>query len=224
MGKLRLRRSGARGLGRLGCPSTTRHRPWDGVAAQGVSIVNPLAIKSFSQSELSRTKTDKADASLIARYRTTMKPSLWHPPSKTERTLRQLARRRMAWSGTSVSQSWLSRRGNVRLRKILYMPAIVAMRVNSGYGAFCRASASQGQEGQANHYSGHASPTRRRLRRAQVRTALRRRSSLEDPPRSTRLRGRPRLTFVTESSTARASRSAQDDAHGAAPRNPTIKM
>jgi transposase len=32
-----------------------------------VSIVNPLAIKSFGQSELSRTKTDKADAALIAR-------------------------------------------------------------------------------------------------------------------------------------------------------------
>ena len=38
--------------------------------AQGhvVSIVNPLAIKSFGQSELSRTKTDKADAALIARF------------------------------------------------------------------------------------------------------------------------------------------------------------
>ena len=31
-----------------------------------VSIVNALAIKSFGQSELSRTKTDKADAALIA--------------------------------------------------------------------------------------------------------------------------------------------------------------
>jgi transposase len=30
-----------------------------------VSIVNALAIKSFGQCELSRTKTDKADAALI---------------------------------------------------------------------------------------------------------------------------------------------------------------
>lgn len=37
-----------------------------------MSIVNPLAIKSFGQSELSRTKTDKADAALIARFCITM--------------------------------------------------------------------------------------------------------------------------------------------------------
>ncbi len=195
-----------------------------------VSLVNPLAVKAFGQSELSRTKTDKADAALIARFCAAMHPALWQPPSFTDRRLQQLARRRMALdemrtqeknrlegpgvsevadsiettlaflnekveeideqireliegdptlrgrrdllesipgvgerlavtllgeipnitefrsgkalsafvglcprefrSGTSVSSSWLSRRGNARVRRILYMPAVVAMRFN----------------------------------------------------------------------------------------------
>lgn len=36
-------------------------------AGHQVSIVNPARIKGFAQGELSRTKTDKADAALIAR-------------------------------------------------------------------------------------------------------------------------------------------------------------
>ncbi len=60
-----------------------------------VSIVNPTAIKGFGQSELSRTKTDKADAALIARYCLAMKPRLWEPPSPSERRLQRLGRRRV---------------------------------------------------------------------------------------------------------------------------------
>lgn len=59
-----------------------------------VSIVNAFAIKSFGQSELSRTKTDKADADLIARFAAAMKPEPWVPPSPAERELRELVRRR----------------------------------------------------------------------------------------------------------------------------------
>src|SRR5271163_256075 len=55
-----------------------------------VSIVNPSAIKAFGQSELSRTKTDKADAALIARYCTFMKPRLWEPPSPSQQRLQRL--------------------------------------------------------------------------------------------------------------------------------------
>jgi len=61
-----------------------------------VSVVNPSTIKSFGQSELSRTKTDKADAALIARYCTAMKPRLWAPPSPSQRRLQRLGRRRVA--------------------------------------------------------------------------------------------------------------------------------
>lgn len=44
-----------------------------------VSVVNPLVIKRFSQMKLSRTKTDKADACLIAEYARLHEPSQWQP-------------------------------------------------------------------------------------------------------------------------------------------------
>jgi transposase len=201
-----------------------------------VSIVNPTAIKGFGQSELSRTKTDKADAALIARYCTAMKPRLWEPPSPSQRRLQRLGRRRVALiemrvqeenrlqapgveevrasieatiaflnrqideidteiagtinqdptlrakreilesipgigervaatllgelpnltefrnskavaafvglcprefrSGTSVAASWVSKAGNAHVRRVLYMPAIIAMRCNPVLVAF----------------------------------------------------------------------------------------
>jgi transposase len=58
-----------------------------------VSIVNPARIKGFAQSELLRTKTDKIDAALIARFCLAMKPIPWVPPSLEIRTLRALVRR-----------------------------------------------------------------------------------------------------------------------------------
>lgn len=211
-----------------------------------VSLVNPLAIKAFGQSELSRTKTDKADAELIARFCAAMRPEPWSPPSPSQRRLQQLARRRMALddmrtqeknrlegpgvseiadsiettlafldeqieqideqmreliegdpslkgrrdllesipgigerlavtllgeipnidefrngkalaafvglcprefrSGTSVSSSWLSRRGNARVRRILYMPAI-AIRCNPLIRAFAQRLQLAGKRG-----------------------------------------------------------------------------
>ncbi len=45
-----------------------------------VSVVNPLVIKRFSQMKLSRAKTDKADACLIAEYGRLHQPALWQPP------------------------------------------------------------------------------------------------------------------------------------------------
>src|SRR5512136_1170636 len=58
-----------------------------------VSIVNPARIKGFGQSELVRTKTDKLDAALIARFCLAMKPGAWIPPSPEIRSLRALVRR-----------------------------------------------------------------------------------------------------------------------------------
>lgn len=70
-----------------------------------VSIVNPSTIKAFGQSELSRTKTDKADAALIARYCSAMKPRLWQPPSPSQRRLQRLGRRRVALIEMRVQES-----------------------------------------------------------------------------------------------------------------------
>ncbi len=58
-----------------------------------VSVVNPARIKGFAQSELIRSKTDKVDASLIARFCVSMNPSLWTPDPMETRELRSLVRR-----------------------------------------------------------------------------------------------------------------------------------
>lgn len=45
-----------------------------------VSVVNPLAIKRFSQMLMRSTKTDKADAQVIQKYAIVNPPCLWTPP------------------------------------------------------------------------------------------------------------------------------------------------
>jgi len=62
-------------------------------AGHVVSVVNPVKIKGFAQSELSRTKTDKADAALIARFCRAMKPEAWEPPAPELKKLQALVRR-----------------------------------------------------------------------------------------------------------------------------------
>jgi len=58
-----------------------------------VSVVNPAIIKAFASTEMSRTKTDKADASLIARYCQKHKPAVWTPPPPEISELQALVRR-----------------------------------------------------------------------------------------------------------------------------------
>jgi len=58
-----------------------------------VSLVNPARIKGFARSELLRTKTDKQDASLIARFCQAVNPSLWEPEPRSVRELKALVRR-----------------------------------------------------------------------------------------------------------------------------------
>ncbi len=53
-----------------------------------ISIVNPARIKGFAQSELLRSKTDKVDAGLIARFCAAMDPEQWHPQPVEIRELR----------------------------------------------------------------------------------------------------------------------------------------
>jgi transposase len=62
-------------------------------AGQKVSIVNPARIKGFAQSELLRTKNDKVDAGVIARFCHTMRPHPWVPLPPEIRTLQALVRR-----------------------------------------------------------------------------------------------------------------------------------
>ncbi len=62
-------------------------------AGYEVSIVNPLRIKGFAQSELQRTKSDRQDAALIARFARAMVPRPWTPDAKSIRQLRAMVRR-----------------------------------------------------------------------------------------------------------------------------------
>lgn len=65
-------------------------------AGHVVSVTNPFQIKSFGESVLSRTKTDKADARLIARFCEAVHPIIWQPDPPEIRTLQALGRRRDA--------------------------------------------------------------------------------------------------------------------------------
>jgi len=58
-----------------------------------VSVVNPAAIKAFAQSRLSRTKTDRVDAELIARFGLAQAPPRWTPLPPEVRELQALVRR-----------------------------------------------------------------------------------------------------------------------------------
>ena len=65
-------------------------------AGHVVSVTNPFQIKSFGESVLSRTKTDKADARLIARFCEAVHPIAWQPDPPEIRKLQALGRRRDA--------------------------------------------------------------------------------------------------------------------------------
>lgn len=57
-----------------------------------ISVVNPARIKFYGQSKLSRTKTDKADARLIADFAMHNDVSLWVPKSPARAKLQELTR------------------------------------------------------------------------------------------------------------------------------------
>lgn len=59
-----------------------------------VSVVNPLRIQRYAESRLRRTKTDKADAILIAEFCDKEHPGPWKPLPEEVEALRELVRRR----------------------------------------------------------------------------------------------------------------------------------
>lgn len=58
-----------------------------------VSLVNPAATRAFAAAQLSRTKTDRVDAALIARFCHAQQPLGWMPPAPEVRELQALVRR-----------------------------------------------------------------------------------------------------------------------------------
>ncbi len=55
-----------------------------------VSVVNPLMIKAFGKSKLIRTKTDAADALLIAKFAQVNELRLWNPPNQIQQEIKEL--------------------------------------------------------------------------------------------------------------------------------------
>jgi transposase len=62
-------------------------------AGHRVSLVNPAQVRAFGQSQLKRTKTDKADALMIARFCAMHEPPAWSPCAPELRELQALVRR-----------------------------------------------------------------------------------------------------------------------------------
>lgn len=58
-----------------------------------VSVTNPAQIKAFAASRMARTKTDKADAKLIATFCAERRPEAWQAPPAAEQLLRALVLR-----------------------------------------------------------------------------------------------------------------------------------
>lgn len=57
-----------------------------------VSLVNPARVKAFAACQLSRQKTDKVDAHLIAQFCLSQNPEVWKAPSAELRALKSLVR------------------------------------------------------------------------------------------------------------------------------------
>jgi transposase len=58
-----------------------------------VSILNPAVLKAFRHSTLTRTKNDRTDARLLARYAALHQPAAWSPPAPEHQELQALSRR-----------------------------------------------------------------------------------------------------------------------------------
>lgn len=58
-----------------------------------VSVLNPLAVARYGESQLRRAKTDPVDAGVIADFLRTQAPLLWQPPPPEARVLQALVRR-----------------------------------------------------------------------------------------------------------------------------------
>src|SRR2546421_2549109 len=80
-------------------------------AGYTVSIVNPLRIKRYGQSELLRIKSDKSDAALLARFCLTQHPDPWTPPPLERRQLQELVRGRQALQHLHQQQLTRQHRG-----------------------------------------------------------------------------------------------------------------
>ena len=72
---------------------------WLHDAGHVVSVVNPAIIHAFAGTQLARSKTDRIDAELIARFTALHQPPAWTPPAREIRQLQAFVRRLDALQG-----------------------------------------------------------------------------------------------------------------------------
>lgn len=77
---------------------------WLHDAGYVVSVVNPAIIHAYARTHLTRSKTDRIDAELIARFTATQHPSAWTPPAPEIRALQALVRRLDALHGMRTQE------------------------------------------------------------------------------------------------------------------------
>jgi transposase len=70
-----------------------------------VSVVNPMRVKRFIETQGTRNKTDSSDAKSLARFCQTMHPERWEAPSVGVRTLQALVARLDALQEMRLSES-----------------------------------------------------------------------------------------------------------------------
>ena len=70
-----------------------------------VSVVNPTIIHAYARTQLARSKTDRLDAELIARFTATQQPPAWTPPARELRELQALVRRLDALQGMRTQEA-----------------------------------------------------------------------------------------------------------------------
>lgn len=91
-----------------------------------VSVVNPVQIKGFAKSELSRSKTDPIDAGIIARFCMAMKPRPWQPPSPEVMGLRAWMHRLWALEEMRQMEANRLKAGNVPSAVVPSLEALIA--------------------------------------------------------------------------------------------------
>jgi transposase len=77
---------------------------WLHDAGHVVSVVNPSVIHAYARTQLARSKTDRIDAELIARFTASHQPAPWTPPALEIRQLQALVRRLDALQGMRTQE------------------------------------------------------------------------------------------------------------------------
>jgi transposase len=78
---------------------------WLHDAGHVVSVINPAIIHAYARTQLARSKTDRIDAELIARFTATQHPPAWTPPAPEIRQLQALVRRLDALQGMRTQET-----------------------------------------------------------------------------------------------------------------------